>query len=323
MKKVLSVILAIMMIATFVPMAFAEGECEHVFNEETLVRPEIPESTGYYICSACNETVVVKAADYSQWYSAMLALQATRYSIYLPDGVLDTQEVYDLDNEFADVFASGKISELKIESEQNEIDFITDRAKEYKTAIDTILEENGAVLVVDTTDYYFYGMYCDTAFFIKKHDLNEIWAMEERFPEEMIAAGSKATGDTIAYIRTAKENPEEASQEEFDAILKDQKIFAEAFFNCLEGKHDFLNCTDNLDGTHSLVCKFCSFDAKESVAHEWGEYISNGDGTQTATCKYCDATDTTGEKIFDWSKEISEVISIFISLIESLIAYLR
>ncbi len=323
MKKVLSIILAVMVFATFVPMALAQGECEHVFNEETLVRPESFELTGHYICSACNETVVVKAADYSEWYLAMLALQATRYSIYLPDGVVDTQEACDLENEFADVIASMNISDIKIESEQAGIDALTDRAKEYKIALDAILKESGAVLVVDTTDYYFYGIYPDTAFFIKKYDLTEVWAMEERFPEEMIAAGSKATEDTIAYIRTAKENPEEASQEEFDAILKDQKIFAEAFFNCLEGKHDFSNCADNLDGTHSLICKYCSFDANESAAHEWGEYVPNGDGTKTASCKYCDATDTIGEKVMDLGKEITELINIFIKLIESLFAYFK
>lgn len=136
----------------------------------------------------------------------------------------------------------------------------------------------------------------------------------DKIPSDIKEAGMEARRTAREYLDKAGQKPETASQEEFEAVYRDLEIYIQAIFNCLEDKHDFKKGTDNFDGTHSLCCYFCGFDAETTGAHVWGEYVSNGDGTETAKCTYCEATDTKVEVKTEDDEEITDDIFQFIKL---------
>lgn len=280
MKKVLSVILAIMMIATVVPMAFAAEECEHVFNEETLVRPTI-KSEGTFVCSACGESVAVKLADYSNFNPAYSIITAAETSIYSSE-----EASYEIMSKLDRWF-----SEIVDYMEKSGIDSLfqmTEYEQEHVDALTEILNKD----VLPLEEVVFYGIEIGYAVTLVTH--YEAYYGEEIYeiPSDASYIAFENLGSEFGAIQQkVLEDPTSVTQEEYDAVAEKAIAFFTNIISCAEGKHIYENATDNGDGTHSADCTFCDAEGI-TEAHTWGEYTENADGTKTANCISCEATDT-------------------------------
>lgn len=280
MKKVLSVILAIMMIATAMPMAFAAEECEHVFDEKTLVRPTI-KSEGTFVCSACGESVAVKLADYSNFNPAYSKITAAETSIYSSE-----EASYEIMSKLDRWF-----SEIVDYMEKSGIDSLfqmTEYEQEHVDALTEILNKD----VLPLEEVVFYGIEIGYAATLVSH--YEAYYGEEIYeiPSEASYIALENLGSEFGAIQQkVLEDPTSVTQEEYDAVAEKAIAFFTNIISCAEGKHIYENATDNGDGTHSTDCTFCVATDVTDI-HTFGEYTENGDGIKTAKCISCDATDT-------------------------------
>lgn len=318
MKKVLSLILAVVIIASAIPVAFAADECEHIFQKDSVVSSGDYLTEQYCKCGNCGEVVLVKMADYSGYIMATIKLWSVTESVYTSYDFTETE------NERIE-YISTRFSEIEEEVENYPYvltDKYQDAADAWAAEITSLANEVASYIkgekLVDATEFLFFDQILYV--YIRSIYTNkEIKEIENKMPEGMDDAAFDARIAGHQYLENARKNPETASQEAFDAVWKDLEIYGRALINCLENNHDYSKGTDNLDGTHSLCCYFCGFDAETTGAHVWGEYVSNGDGTETAKCTYCEATDTKVEEKTEADEEIADnifqLIKIFIDMI--------
>lgn len=318
MKKVLSLILAVIIIASAIPVAFAADECEHIFYKDSVVSSGDYLTEQYCKCGNCGEVVLVKMADYSGYIMATIKLWSVTESVYTSYDFTETE------NERIE-YISTRFSEIEEEVENYPYvltDKYQDAADAWAAEITSLANEVASYIkgekLVDATEFLFFDQILYV--YIRSIYTNkEIKEIENKMPEGMDDAAFDARIAGHQYLENARKNPETASQEAFDAVWKDLETYGRALINCLENNHDYSKGTDNLDGTHSLCCYFCGFDAETTGAHVWGEYVSNGDGTETAKCTYCEATDTKVEEKTEADEEIADnifqLIKIFIDMI--------
>lgn len=333
MKKVLSVFFAIVMIATFVPMAFAAGECKHEFNTETLNRPEaVMSKPGYFVCSLCGEKVSANPADGREVIRAIFNWSCIVENVYIFNAPLASEIIEHFNQEWT--YLEDNIGPEEgywyVEYEQEKVDEWVGKLIALTAEYEEFLKENGAKKVIDVSEYLILSEFASFELGYK-YTNEQMSAIIYNVPEEVKAKSWASEEAAEEYLRFAYKNPEEASQEEFDKTLIGMKNYLVEFKNCLDGIHNFYKATDNYDGTHNVYCAFCQKDGEQNVSHIWDEYISdenateNADGTKTAKCKYCNATDTVvdeGSKIKGKFSlvynDIIEFVKMFISLIESL-----
>lgn len=90
MKKVLSLILAVIIIASAIPVAFATDECEHIFYKDSNPVSWVYDEEGnlietYCQCDKCGERILIKYADYDDLYlTSMIKYMAAISSVYSP-----------------------------------------------------------------------------------------------------------------------------------------------------------------------------------------------------------------------------------------------
>ncbi len=329
-KKIISMVLAIVLVLSVMPMAFAADECEHMFNEETLVRPALYQK-GHYICPLCNEKVYVELADLKGFYKAYYDWYVVVEDVYIYQKPFDTDMktyFYEKFWKIEDDFVRDETGSW-VENEQEEVNALTARLEELTEEYRNYLIEIGAVRVVDTSEYAWCETYAPVIYYFE-HTEEEFRQVMDDFSEEAQNKAFKSREAVREYLSNAHNNPEEASQEEFDKLAEGNIRYTRAICSCLENNHEFIKGTDNLDGTHSLYCYYCTAPAEETAPHEWGEYLSNGDatvntdGTKTAKCTYCEATDTLtdeGSRIDDDTTVlityIVEFLKLFIEFIKS------
>ncbi len=327
-KKIIAMVLAIVLALSVMPMAFSAEECEHVFNTETLERPRDPMGKGYYICSACNKTVYVEMANLKDFYMALYEWYTIVEDVYIYQKTFDPE----MHNYFYEKFA--KIEDdyypksgLWVEPEQETVDDLTRVLNELTEEYRNYLIEIGAVRVVDTSEY----TWCETIGTVNiyfDYTVEEI-SILNNFSEEAQNKAFKSREAVSEYLSKVRNNPEEASQEEFDKLAEDCIAYIKAIYNCLENNHQFTKGTDNADGTHSLCCYYCTAPAEQTAAHEWGEYISNGDatvnsdGTKTAECIYCEATDTVTDEGSRIDDDTTVLITYIVEFLKLLIEFIK
>lgn len=335
MKKVLSVILAIMMIASFVPMAFAEGECEHIFNTETLHRPGTADEKGYFYCSVCQNKVEVNIANYELIYQAVFDWTVVTENVYSFEKPYDTERIEYFGNvyqKFEDSFIDFTDSGIYTECEQEVLDSFAQILKSLTAELVSYFDELGAKKVIDVTEHIFYNEYLNV-YVRLRYANDEINAVLENISQEFLEEiGSEDSYFAArAYLKKGYDDPSSVTQEEFNSIILGAKKYGDALLNCLSEKHNYYKATDNFDNTHSVYCACCQKSADIIETHTWGEYISNGDatteadGTKTARCEKCQATDTVideGSKIKDKTsilyRDLIELIKMFINLLVKL-----
>lgn len=326
-KKLISMVLAVVLALSVMPMAFAAQECEHEFNEETLVRPTLYEK-GYYICPLCNENVYVELADFRGMYLALYEFYAVVDSVYIYEKPFEVemQDYFVIKyTEIEDSFTSKSWAE----PEQTELDALTARLEELTKEYKIYLDEIGSVRVVDVSEYWYWCEMFASSMIYLDYTEEELKRVFDDFSEEAQDKAFESRQAAREYLSNVRENPENASQEEFDKLAEDCITYVKASYNCLENNHQFTKGTDNADGTHSLCCYYCTAPAEETAAHEWGEYISNGDatvnsdGTKTAECIYCEATDTVTDEGSRIDDDTTVLITYIVEFLKLLIEFIK
>ncbi len=306
MKKVLAVILAVMMIATCVPMAFAEGECEHEFNAESMVRPNVL-GDGYYVCQLCGKEVVLKRADYTAFDKAYVSWTAYNDNVYVDDEIGEKVWIAfeDATTELAEYIESNGLGDL-YSSEYNYSIFNHHEGEQvYVDEMTEILVSNNIKIEAILAEYENPILFDGIVFAEGEYYLNLVAASftDEEYNtrcEELVLRNSDDLYASVekyeAIMRRIEEDRSSVTEEEYTEAMTGAADFFIELSNCIAEKHNYGAYIDNGDGTHKAECSFCV--AETSEKHVWGKYISNGDatvfadGTKTAECKLCDAEDT-------------------------------
>lgn len=285
MKKVLSVILAIMMVAAFTPMAFAEGECKHAYDVHAIMRE------GYTNCENCG----VRSADFTECFKSYVKFIGTAYSLAYSK-INNERILWRVQSDFADtdVFNVHRATY----EDQSYVDSVTKTVDEY---VEALKEE--FTVYFDATDLM------TAVFTIEAYEADENQIL--MFSDDILAAAEQA----FKFYTFGVEESHEAPEAMKDCIEYGKKAtyYYTSIISCLEGNHQCTAYTDNGDGTHSTDCTFCN--TKNIISdHEWGEYVKSEDGLKIAECKYCDATDTDS-----FERDIRDFFKMLINLIKSFI----
>ena len=286
MKKVLSVILAIIMIASAVPMAFAVEECKHTYELGAIM------NEGYSYCENCG----IKSADFTECFESYVKLMGKAYSIgnsKINNETLLSRIVADVDG-----YDTLKLHRAT-EAEQAYVDKATKAVNDYIEALD---EE--FTIVYDATDLM------AVVFVIEAKDFdNDDIAI---FSDETLEKADEALTGYLSEIRNI-DHGDSVDVAECIEKGKAATYYCTAILSCIEGDHQCDAFTDNGDGTHTSDCTFCN--TKNIISeHEWGKYVAGEDGSKTAKCKYCDATDTD-----NFEKDIRDFFEMLINLLKSFI----
>ena len=291
MKKVLSVILAIMMIATFVPMVFAEGECKHSFDVRNCFLE------GYDYCEYCG----VKSADFTELYkNYYIEFQGLMFSVgYDEKGKIPVEYVADLYNDSEAV----ALLSSAFRCGENEQDYVDCAAEKLDAFVKEVRSKS--TIIFDGTEFV------ELFFSLQTYPEDVLRDAEKLFSEDDLLAFNEYVNGYSEYITGEYcdfKNHEEAKIRGEKALY-----YLKSVKNCLDGAHTIDTCTDNGDGTHSFDCTFCN--VKDfSSKHEWGEYVRLEDGSKVAECKYCEATD-----VDSFEKDILDFIRMLVELIKSFI----
>lgn len=296
MKKLLSVILAIIMVATLVPMAFAEEACEHVFDEETLVRPCFVDNAyvpGSFVCGECGETVEAGFADFTEFVEVYGCIYGLYASIY----VQGEENAYGQDMFESYVVSIEDICYLT-NYEQDVVDAAIALMKEDLAEMKTFIAENEYIAVLDLTQSAI-SQIKEEFLLIYNYSGPETLKMREEAAEEFVAGEeywSKREHEILSEIISEYGGQYAKVPANLIAELQEYYDWSAAFFNqaydCVFlDKHDVKEFTDCGDGTHIGNCSFCTAD-NITETHTWGEYTENADGTMTAKCTDCTATDS-------------------------------
>ncbi len=305
-KKFLSVILAILLIVSVPPVAFAEESCNHVFDytAEYLTRPaqngDGTWSDGYYLYECLNgcgasEKKYVKRADYSELESTVDSRE-----FQLPYNCVyeDNQKLAEInDMLWSWMFGSyfNAIMYERIESEQYIVDLATAELKEFIKEVNLALAEGSLVIILDTSE--FYGYLLDISDKLEAGVYDGINLENEEFKNELASAMQAAEDIHNAQ----KYDLSKSYQAEFD-VATDRfiELFTQ-FEACVNGTHDTTGSShkDNGDGTHTVTsgCPVCGA-ISVTQAHIYGAYLADGNatcvsfGTKTASCTVCGAENT-------------------------------
>jgi len=300
MKKVLSVILAIMMIATAMPMVFAVEEDEALEKLDEL----ISESFAYGYC-------VYYPVTFPENYDMEL------FSELIDIGYKDVElsKEYFINNPDAIEPVSGAFQKIV----DYGYEWTTNGYEDY---------EGLPVVIIDVT-----GLVAQAREYLKiigEQDANVIAQVLPETTGELLLSKvntvyeiHKSAYDAVEKLQYVDRLPITSytgyTQADFDVAAQELLGILKEIADCKEGKHNSAICIDNGDGTHSVDCSFCGF-YTDSMIHIFYEYEDNGDGTKTAKCICCDATDTVEAEIpFDelnFYEKLIELIKNFLELLK-------
>ena len=230
MKKILAILVAVILVTSAVPVAFAHEECAHIFNESTLVRPEGDidsgmGDTGYYICPSCNGRVEVRRADYSGYYEALIGAVSIEYSVYSLNGkafdnVRFSRFIEDKNTSTRDMVKK-LYSKVYIETEQDELDSIIKELSFYVDEYKAFYEGLGLTTVIDVYDYYKFEIINPDFVYRLENYYKGLNEEEKSTLNEKKKAAYESYWAADGYLGKGYENPAEVSQSEFDLIASD------------------------------------------------------------------------------------------------------
>lgn len=245
-KKILAALIAIIMLVSSIPVAYAAEECEHRFDNFLGERPNVRDD-GYCYCSLCG----AKSADFSGVLEVFYELMAVNFSIYEPTAGLDREYLHEVVNETTDAlycYEEGNYFFIgyATEEDQGEIDFRVNNAK----AVLKAFKDEGYAVLYDGTEVATLTM--------------------------MVQFGAQWVGGNKIFTKKMLDE-EDAAYDAYNAIAEkgelglapvtEQECAAEAeklmacyrkMISCLEGNHTFGEYTDNGDGTKTAGCEYCN-----------------------------------------------------------------
>ena len=277
MKKLLSIIIAILMIVTTIPMAFAAEDCDHAFNTETLNRDTLE-----FTCSSCNEVVVCKSADYTELstigqlaYYMICDNKGTEGNSleFYNEGVDDILERYPylMDGEYT-------------EYEQAEVDAAVDELLALAEEINDKFENGEYGIAINF--YPFYSSYFEVFYCLAKNGIEGAAAVQylkDFFSEEYILEKDALYSEYIGKmyeIQNAFVNGNgtaEAAAEFKEYAEKTGEIYKN-MLNCLEDVHSFsyettAPATCEADAIEVGTCTECGATTERTVEGSKLEHI--------------------------------------------------
>ena len=264
MKKLLSVILAIVIVISCMPIAFAS---EFDFNDFywTLNKFDLYRYNIYYPIEETIEGYEEYIfTDIGELMDAKLEIALQDYPSYRP-----SEQYFEANPEHLDPINSifeSIINEVDQKIASGEYTMVADSASLIIKL--TELERQVNEDVIEFTG--FYDILPDSTYEI----------FEEKFSvfNEMYEACSK---DYTAY-----------TYDETNAAAEDIVSFFTEIVECIQGDHRKKSYKDNGNGTHSMLCFFCGFESAEEVEHKLACYISTDFGLTINKCEVCDKIET-------------------------------
>ncbi len=275
MKKIISVILALVMLMSCVTFASAKADRDEVQQLRTAYYTFLKYLVSFYNIEGQGVYAFSNFTELHEFYDGFLSsewyIEASKY-------------------ESLNEWTEGISDDIPKRVEQ----IYRDVAK-----VEAFLEENNYILVLDGYNIgvleYNIDFVCsdhkDFHAFVEEYiDLEKLEEIEDKAMDAHKIVYNKALSDITSV-----------SQKELDDALGELTDFILKTCDCYEGYHLHGEYTDLGNGTHKTDCTFCkTTDITE--AHTYGEYISDNnatteaDGTKTAKCTKCTATDTVADK---------------------------
>ncbi len=284
-KKILSLILAIIMIVSTMPMAFAVE-----FDHEAFIE------TGVKISAYCNNmytsdesTTSAEKFNANSWYA--LLLFANLLSTY------------------PELESSNAATEPEI------LKTMPEAANAYLLALqegvvyfESLIADGTYVIQVDASKYAEAYTRTTTTFGLSKVD-----NLVAKTPANLKAEADAAKETYYAAINN---NTDNYTQDDFERDIEPFTTYWTQVYDCLNGNHVISNniATNNGDGTHTFICAFCTdtatvkhsytdgkcvCDADEPMVdnclngiHLYGDFVKDNDKTHTKTCVLCSVTQT-------------------------------
>lgn len=230
MKKLLSLILAIIMIVSTVPMAFAVE-----FDEEAYVDAATKLNT--YLMN-------LYESDETSTHAEKTGINFIYVTCLL---ILAEQEYPELEN------IDGDIESLKSMPEAaNALTAVYQEAVRY---FEDLIASGQYVVQVDTSEWIA-AEYTTKVYYSDE----QIDALIAKVPAELTAQAEQAKYYYEEVILSDFDDTIEYSQADFDKDMAVCIAYWTQVNNCLGGKHSisYNPATDNGDGTHTFTCAFCT-----------------------------------------------------------------
>ncbi len=279
MKKFLSLILAIIMIVSTVPMAMATGETTTLEAKKALFDAIVEvETKGYYNCYS---------SDTSE---SVLSLKEKVWAVYI-----DALKVYDWyyqANLYDDYWMDTFVNHEYLDANPEVVAEITEQLTAISKEIDKVIEENNAYVVIDATDFV-------TAIYNIRYNVTEegFWKIALSVGGDINIANEKGTladeswGSGRDLTIDIPMDQVGFTQENFDSVTACFVEYATNVYNCFRNIHILKTAKDNLDGTHTGTCDFCWQDVTEE--HTYSDWSYDYDSmTSTRECSLCGNVDT-------------------------------
>lgn len=224
MKKILSLILAILMIVSTVPMAFAVEFDKNAYTKALIDAY----SAVYHVYASDEDSTSFEKTAANIFYLGVVEQEVFNMYPGLQSATLDT-----------DTLAT-----------------MPEAANAYTVA----LKEAAKNLPAQSTPIQINSRELIEAMFGTKLEYgeNKVSALSEKVSAELTEKATNSTVNAITMLVSKESHT--YTQADFNAAAKDAITYYAQMDNCLSGKHNIEAdiVTDNGDGTHTFTCVFCS-----------------------------------------------------------------
>lgn len=254
-KKILSLILAVIMLLSVMPFGFS-AEAKLSIEGQELVSA----------------------------YVKMMSYQHNRYK--QGDNILNSQirEITNIQSKACNEVINRygwNVETYDYLNDSANAQAIEESTQIYKAAIKDIehfLEEQEITIVIDTYEYTMIAQY------------ERLYSDEEIVTAEKAVEKNTELFEEASYFysEAGKLLDEFNAQEEFDVYWKQGMPVWEMFYNCLDGNHPYgeyisnNDATEEADGTKTATCDFCG--ATDTVTDEGSKIVNNNDNNDNSSC---------------------------------------
>lgn len=256
MKKILSITLALIMLLSVMPVAYAA--------EDAVVRAYVDEAIKTYTYRYSS----YEPSDFKNGLNALIM------EINVP--FIENTGI------FVDVTEEDICLKEWMDLHKEDLPAITEMLKDVNAAIEEKMEKCDATIRVNSNALI--ASVCNIAAFYYVEEYEQcsyyvgIWYGYQKISPWYPSPDSCET------------------QAEYDEAIKDSLEVFELVKKHLDGEHDEVTYRDIGDGTHKAVCGVCEEKEISahtfSVYVSNNDATEEADGTKTATCEFCGATDT-------------------------------
>lgn len=225
MKKILSLILAILMIASTVPMAFAVEFDKNAYTKALIDAY----SAAYNVYKSDSSSTSINKTTANLFYLGSIENEVFAMYPALQAARLDTEKLATM----------------------------PEAANAYTTALEAALSgfpARSTSIQINTRKLFesMYGV-------VLKYGETKLKNFSNKVPAELTANAKTSLQNALVMLTSEKSHT--YSQSDFDATIKDAVTYFTQSDNCLSGKHNMENNTvfaDNGNGTHTFTCAFCA-----------------------------------------------------------------